>query len=112
MKKIFAVPTTKGELTQHFGHCEKFAIIETDNDKIVKEDYVVPPLHQPGVYPKYLADRGVHVIIAGGMGQKAQELFALNNIEVYLGITADPPQKLVQYYLDDHLQSGDNLCDH
>ena len=112
MDKIFAVPTTNGELTQHFGHCEKFAIIETDNDKIVKEEYVVPPLHQPGVYPKYLADRGVHVIIAGGMGQKAQELFAMNNIEVYLGIAEDSPQKLVQYYLDEQLQAGDNLCDH
>ena len=112
MKKIFAVPTTNGELTQHFGHCEKFAIIETDDDKILNEEYVVPPLHQPGVYPKYLADRGVNVIIAGGMGQKAQELFALNNIEVYLGITADSPQKLVQYYLDEQLQAGDNLCDH
>jgi len=112
MKKIFAVPTTNGELTQHFGHCEKFAIIETDNDKIVKEEYVVPPLHQPGVYPKYLADWGVHVIIAGGMGQKAQELFAMNNIEVYLGIAEDSPQKLVQYYLDEQLQAGDNLCDH
>ena len=112
MKKIFAVPTTNGELTQHFGHCEKFAIIETDNDKILKEEFVVPPLHQPGVYPKYLADRGVHVIIAGGMGQKAQELFALNNIEVFLGITADSPQQLVQYYLNEQLQAGDNLCDH
>ena len=112
MKKIFAVPTTNGELTQHFGHCEKFAIVETDNNKILQEEYVVPPLHQPGVYPKYLADRGVNVIIAGGMGQKAQELFAMNNIEVYLGITADSPQKLVQYYLDEQLESGDNLCDH
>ena len=112
MKKIFAIPTINGELTQHFGHCEKFAIVETEDNKIIKEEFVVPPLHQPGVYPKYLADRGVHVIIAGGMGQKAQELFAMNNIEVYVGITADSPQKLVQYYLDEQLEAGDNLCDH
>ena len=112
MKRIFAVPTTNGELTQHFGHCEKFAIIETEDNKIEKEDFVIPPLHQPGVYPKYLADRGVNVIIAGGMGQKAQELFAMNNIEVFVGIQSDSPKNLVQYYLDKQLQSGDNLCDH
>ena len=112
MKRIFAVPTLKGELTQHFGHCEKFAIIETENNNIKKELFVVPPLHQPGVYPKYLADRGVNVIIAGGMGQKAQELFAINNIEVFVGIQSDTPQNLVKYYLDNQLQSGDNLCDH
>jgi predicted Fe-Mo cluster-binding NifX family protein len=112
MKKLFAVPTTNGELTLHFGHCEKFAIVETEDNKIIKEEFVVPPIHQPGVYPKYLADRGVHVIIAGGMGQKAQELFALNNIEVFVGIETDSPQKLVQHYLDENLQGGDNLCDH
>jgi len=112
MKKIFAIPTTNGELTQHFGHCEKFAIIETKDSIIIKKEFVVPPIHQPGVYPKYLADRGVHVIIAGGMGQKAQELFAMNDIEVYVGITADSPQKLVQDYLDEQLKAGDNLCDH
>ena len=112
MKKIFAVPTTNGELTQHFGHCERFAIVETEDNKIIKEEFVVPPLHQPGVYPKYLADRGVNVIIAGGMGQQAQELFAMNNIEVYVGITVDSPKKLVQYYLDEQLEAGDNLCDH
>lgn len=112
MKKIFAVPTTNGKLTQHFGHCEKFAIIDTLDNAIVNEEFVTPPLHQPGVYPKYLAERGVKVIIAGGMGQKAQELFAFNNIEVYVGIHADTPKTLVQYYLDHQLKSGDNLCDH
>lgn len=112
MKKKFAVPTINGKLTQHFGHCEKFAIIDTEDNSIIDEEFVTPPLHQPGVYPKYLAERGVNIIIAGGMGQKAQELFAINNIEVYVGIQADTPKMLVQYYLDNQLQSGDNLCDH
>ena len=112
MKKIFAVPTLNGELTQHFGHCEKFAIIDTMDGKIEKEEFVTPPMHQPGVYPKYLADRGVNVIIAGGIGQKAQQLFAANNIEVFIGIEPDTPTNLVKYYLENKLQSGDNLCDH
>ena len=52
------------------------------------------------------------MIISGGMGQKAQQLFAQNNIEVYMGINADSPQKLVEQYLNNQLESGDNLCDH
>lgn len=112
MKKIFAVPTANGELTVHFGHCEKFAIIETENNKILSEKYVTPPVHQPGVYPKFLADMGVHVIISGGMGQRAQALFFQNKIDVCMGVMAESPVKLVEQHLQGKLQTGENLCTH
>ncbi|MEE4214391.1 MAG: NifB/NifX family molybdenum-iron cluster-binding protein [Bacteroidales bacterium] len=108
----FAVPTLNNELTAHFGHCEKFAIIETDNSTIKKEESVTPPVHQPGVYPRFLANMGVDVIIAGGMGQKAQKLFAENNIQVCIGVAEGSPAELVQQYLDNKLTTGQNLCDH
>ena len=112
MKKKFAIPTLEGQLTAHFGHCEKFAIVEVENDQIISEEFITPPVHQPGVYPKYLADQGVHVIIAGGMGQKAQDLFTMNNIEVHMGVQMGSPKYLVAHYLNDQLQTGQNLCDH
>ena len=112
MKKLFAVPTIDGKLCQHFGHCEKFAIVEIQDNKVVKEEYITPPVHQPGVYPKFLADHGVEVIISGGMGQRAQDLFAQNSIEVCVGVNADSPQQLVKQYLEDQLETGQNLCDH
>lgn len=108
----FAVPTLNNELTAHFGHCEKFAIIETENNTVVKEEFVSPPFHQPGVYPRFLADHGVDVIIAGGMGQKAQSLFAANNIQVCVGVTDGSPRELVEKYLEQKLVTGQNLCDH
>lgn len=111
MKKLFAIPTAGGKLCLHFGHCEKFAIVETEDHKFVKEEYLTPPVHQPGVYPQFLAQHGVSVIIAGGMGVRAQDLFAQNNIEVYMGINAETPQKLVEQYLNNQLQTGENLCD-
>ncbi len=46
------------------------------------------------------------------MGMKAQEIFAQNNIEVFIGIHSDSPEALVVQYLADQLESGDNLCDH
>ncbi len=112
MKIKFAVPTFNDQLTAHFGHCEKFAIIETQNGNIINEDFVSPPVHQPGVYPEFLASMGVKIIIAGGMGQKAQNLFTQNNIEVYVGVDAETPKKLVEQYLNNKLQTGQNLCDH
>ena len=108
----FAVPTHNNELTAHFGHCEKFAVIETDNNKIIKEEFIDPPVHQPGVYPRFLASLGVEVIIAGGMGQKARSLFADNNIEVCIGVAEGSPRALVEQYLNNKLETGHNLCDH
>ena len=112
MKKLFAVPTENGKLCAHFGHCEKFAIVETDEQKVIKEEFVTPPVHQPGVYPQFLAQHGVSVIISGGMGQKAQQLFTQNNIEVCMGVAAESPSRLVEQYLNGQLQTGQNLCDH
>ena len=112
MTKLFAVPTENGKLCEHFGHCEKFAIVEVKGQEIIKEEYITPPVHQPGVYPKYLADQGVKVIISGGMGVKAQNLFAQNEIEVCVGVNADSPKKLVEQYFTGQLQTGENLCDH
>lgn len=112
MKKVFAIPTVNGKLCQHFGHCEKFAIIETEDSKVINENYVTPPVHQPGVYPQFLAQQGVSTIISGGMGMKAQQLFAQNKIEVFMGIDSEVPKVLVEKYLNDQLKSGENLCDH
>ena len=112
MKKKFAIPTLNEKLTAHFGHCEKFAIVDVEDNNIVNEEFLVPPVHQPGVYPKFLADQGVHVIIAGGMGQKAQDLFANNNIEVCMGVQEGTPAQLVTNYLNSELNTGHNLCDH
>lgn len=112
MKKLFAVPTENGKLCEHFGHCEKFAVIEVDNDTIIRNEFVTPPAHEPGLYPKFLADMGVTTIIAGGMGQKAQNLFAQNNIEVFTGIDYREPDKLVVDYLQRKLVSSKNPCGH
>lgn len=112
MTKLFAIPTEKGKLCAHFGHCEKFAIIETSENKIIGEVSITPPVHQPGVYPSFLAEHGVDVIISGGMGQKAQDLFAQNNIEVCIGVAEAPAKELVEKYLAGDLQTGQNQCDH
>jgi ATP-binding protein involved in chromosome partitioning len=112
MKKLFAVPTINKKLCEHFGHCEQFAVIESVDNKITNVEYLTPPVHQPGTYPRFLAEKGVSTIISGGMGVKAQDIFTQNNIEVFMGIEADTPEALVDLYNANQLKSGDNLCDH
>jgi len=96
-----AIPLAQGKLSLHFGHCDQFAIFEIDDDnrKIIGRDDETPPAHAPGVLPQWLHGIGVNVIIAGGMGQRAQQLFAQNEIEVVIGAQVGTPEELVAAYL-------------
>jgi ATP-binding protein involved in chromosome partitioning len=109
-----SIPVTGGLLSAHFGHCDEFDIFDVDREskKIVGRETAPSPPHEPGLLPRWLADRGVNLIIAGGMGPQAQQLFAHDGIDVYLGAASDDPVKLVQAYLDQSLELGDNTCDH
>jgi predicted Fe-Mo cluster-binding NifX family protein len=109
---IFAVPVAGGKLSAHFGHCEQFALIETENGEIKGKSMHVPPPHEPGVLPKWLHEKGAHVIIAGGMGTRAQQLFNENGIKVIIGAPSEVPETLVHQYLSESLVTGDNICDH
>ena len=108
----FAIPLAEGKLTAHFGHCQEFALVDVEDNKIKNKETLVPPPHEPGVLPKWLHDQGADVIIAGGMGGRALDLFAQNNIKVIVGASALAPEELVKQYLDNSLQTGGNVCDH
>ena len=109
-----AIPIANGKLAMHFGHCEEFVLIDVDCDKktIMKNERIGSPPHQPGLLPRWLAERGAEVIIAGGMGSRAQELFAQNKIKVVVGAPSETPEKLVAAYLDGTIEFGENICDH
>ncbi len=109
-----AIPLAGGKLAMHFGHCERFALVEVDpaEKKILgREDLDAPP-HQPGLLPPWLAERGATMIIAGGMGQRAQNLFTEHGIQVIVGAPSDTPERLVGDFLAGTLQAGENVCDH
>jgi predicted Fe-Mo cluster-binding NifX family protein len=109
-----AIPVTDGKLSAHFGHCQQFAIIDADPDakKVTNTEMVVPPAHEPGSLPKWLSGMCVDLIVAAGMGRRAQQLFAQNNIDVVVGAPDNTPQELALQYLTGQLQSGQNICDH
>jgi len=109
-----AIPLADRKLAMHFGHCEHFALVNVDapEKKIINLEYIEAPPHQPGLLPSWLAERGVMMIIAGGMGQRALELFAEQGIQVVLGVANETPERLVSDYLAGTLEAGKNVCDH
>jgi predicted Fe-Mo cluster-binding NifX family protein len=113
MKKI-AIPQANGKLALHFGHCENFVLVSVDMDakKILGVDTIDSPPHEPGLLPRFLAEKGANMIIAGGMGQRAQDLFIENGIDVLTGAPAESPETLVNSYLAGSLETGVNMCSH
>lgn len=107
-----AIPMANGKLTAHFGHCQEFAILDVHDKEITNKEVVEPPPHEPGVLPKWLAEKGATVVIAGGMGARAIGLFEERGIEVIVGAPAEAPEKLVNDYLNESLVTGGNVCDH
>ncbi|MFC1874798.1 NifB/NifX family molybdenum-iron cluster-binding protein [Chloroflexota bacterium] len=110
----YAVPVSGGMVSAHFGHCDHFALFDVDEQKkeITKKEIIPSPEHQPGLLPGWLAEKGASVVIAGGMGPRAQELFQQNGIKVLIGALEGDPEKAVLNYLSGQLAIGDNICDH
>lgn len=107
-----AIPLTNGALSSHFGHCEKFAIYTIENNAIAKAETIDPPVHEPGSHPAFLHELGCSVVIAGGIGFKAQQLMCQNGIQVVVGVPTLPLEDLVKQYMQGKLESGENRCDH
>lgn len=104
-----AVASENKMVSEHFGHCESFSIFETEGKNIVSETTILNPGHKPGFLPNFLADKGVKVIIAGGMGGGAVEIFNERDIEVIIGAQGDI-REVVANYLKGELKSTGSIC--
>ncbi|MBN1185249.1 MAG: NifB/NifX family molybdenum-iron cluster-binding protein [Bacteroidales bacterium] len=113
MKKKIAVPVDDNNvLDAHFGHCRYFSLLNVENNMIVLEEKVVPPPHEPGLLPKWLAEKGVTDIIAGGMGQRAIEIFNQNGVNAFVGAPRLTAKELAEGFINNTLEFTANYCDH
>ncbi len=107
-----AFPTNDREsVEEHFGHCQEFAFIKVEGEKVITKEYLKAPPHQPGLLPKFLGEKSAHVIISGGMGARAIELFKAQNIEVILGASGSIEENLKEY-TKGLLESSGSACSH
>ena len=57
----------------HFGPCDCYTLVDVEDGAVVKSEVIPPCAHEHGgcLAPvKYLADCGVTVLLAGGMGMR------------------------------------------
>ncbi|WP_320128269.1 iron-sulfur cluster carrier protein MrpORP [uncultured Sphaerochaeta sp.] len=108
MLKI-AVASDQGNVSGHFGHCESFMLFDCENEKITHIDTVPNPGHKPGFLPVFLHEQGANVIISGGMGGGAVDIFNEKGIEVVVGATG-AAKDVVEAYLAGKLKSTGSVC--
>jgi predicted Fe-Mo cluster-binding NifX family protein len=95
------------KIFDHFGHTPYFTIVDIHNDLVKKTIIVGNPFvehHQPGEVPSFLAEKDVNIIIAGGMGEKAKQMFNAKGIEVITG-TSGSVGDVIDLYLKGKLQN-------
>lgn len=109
---VVAIPTSdRTTVDVHFGHTKEFALYTIENGTVTQVDYITPPEHQPGLYPRFLAGEGAECIITGGMGQKAITLFKQHHVDVILGASGDLETNIKEF-LQGRLETTGNGCDH
>lgn len=104
-----AVAAMGTSVAGHFGHCENFILFDTAEGKIVSEQSIPNPGHRPGFLPNFLADNGAEVIISGGMGGGAVDIFNQRGVEVVVGVEGET-RTAVEAYLAGDLHSTGSIC--
>lgn len=104
-----AVACDNNQISAHFGHCRQYLIANCADNKVVSHEYVTAPKHEPGVLPRFLHELGVNLVIVGGIGSKAVDLFNQRNIDVITGCSGDCLAN-VNTYLEGCLLSTNSMC--
>lgn len=104
-----AVASEGKTVAQHFGHCDGFNVFTVQEGKVIESKFLQNPGHRPGFLPNFLNDMGVNVIISGGMGGGAIEIFNEKGIQVITGATGDAEDS-VNRFLSGNLKSTGSVC--
>jgi predicted Fe-Mo cluster-binding NifX family protein len=101
------------QVSAHFGRCAYYVRAEvTDGivDGISVRSTASAGAHVPGVMPKFVQEMGADLVVAGGMGPRAIQLFTSMGISVATGARGTVSEVL-QEWLDGEL-SGIVPCAH
>jgi predicted Fe-Mo cluster-binding NifX family protein len=110
-----AIATDGQSVSQHFGHCEGFTIYDCTEESMTnpmvvqKKEFIPNPGHQPGFLPNFLNERGVKVIVAGGMGEGAVRIFNEKEIEVITGAFGKV-DVIIDEYVSGKLKPAGRIC--
>ena len=102
-----------GTVSAHFGRCPYYTLVEVEDGAVVRHRVENNPhvgQHRPGQMPRLIHSMGAEVILAGGMGPRAVDMFHGFGMDVATGVTGQVRQA-VEAYLQGTLR-GTVPCQH
>ena len=107
----YAIATDGDQVASHFGRCERYEILDIEGEQVVARKQMDCPPHEPGLLPRMLKEEGAQVVICGGAGANAVNLFAASGVGMFLGISGSLNQ-VVAAIIAGELVGGESTCDH
>jgi predicted DNA-binding protein (UPF0251 family)/predicted Fe-Mo cluster-binding NifX family protein len=109
-----AVPSKGQEIDQHFGHCEKYSVFTVEGNAIVSEETMASTVScgcKSGIAAT-LAENGVKLLLAGGIGDGAIRVLGANGIETVKGAKGNARAAVEQYLRGELIDTGDVCHEH
>ncbi len=106
-----AIATEGSIVCPHFGHTPHFTFVDIENGAETGRQVLPNPGHAPGALPRWMNEMGVHTVIAGGVGVKAQSLFSAMGIDFIMGAAGEVEQ-VVKAFIAGALSGGASTCHH
>ena len=106
-----AVTYENGSIFQHFGHTAEFKVYEVEDGNIVSAEIIGSNGSGHGALASLLNDRGIDVLICGGIGGGAQTALAERGIELCAGQSGNVDEAVAAYLRGELVNTGAN-CDH
>lgn len=113
MKKI-AIPTNKGMVDDHFGHCKYYTIYSIDDNKNIRHKETLPSPNGCGCKSNIaseLKNLGVTIMLAGSMGNGAYKVLEESSINTVRGCSG-PIEDVLNRYLNNQLIDSGYACLH
>jgi predicted Fe-Mo cluster-binding NifX family protein len=102
-------------LSQHFGRCPYYVVVDIDDGEIKGVENVQNPFYgshgQPGEVPSFIKNLGVEVMIAGGMGPRAIGFFEQFGVQAVTGVSG-VVKEVIRAFVNGEIEGASGCNDH
>ena len=110
MRRV-AIPVTNQLLSEYFGECSHYEIFEIDRKVLNRKEMEIPVGASMTDLPEWLEKQGITDVITYKVNSKIISLFASKKVNLFVGIPINPPQILIEDYLNGRLESNKRIIE-
>lgn len=104
-----AIATEGTNVSEHFGRCEDFTIVEIENSEVISKVMINTVGNQHGLLPVFLLSHGAMTVVSGGMGDGAKQNLKSNGMEILTGVSGSVEDAILAF-INGSLISDDSGC--